>query len=85
MTILSQWMKMTDRGWFNQRIARRLVRLYPEADIIIFGHTHQPYVEWIAQTLLVNPGAVCPTRGEEQTVAQIQLGAGKPQVTIIPL
>jgi predicted phosphodiesterase len=85
MTILSQWMGLTNRGSFNQRIARRLVRLYPAADIIVFGHTHQAHVEWIGHTLLVNPGAVCPTRGEEQTVAQIQLGAGKPQVTIIPL
>jgi putative phosphoesterase len=85
MTILSQWTKLTDRGWYNRRIARRLVQLYPAADIIVFGHTHRAHVEWIGQTVLVNPGAVCPTQGEEQTVAQIELGAGKPQVTIIPL
>ena len=85
MIILSHAMGLTHRGQFNQQIARRLARLYPGADIIVFGHTHRAHVEWIGHTLFVNPGAVCPTQGEEQTVAQIQLGAGKPQVTIIPL
>jgi len=85
MSLLSHSMGLIHRGQFNQRMARRLARLYPTADIIVFGHTHRAHVGWIGHTLLVNPGAVCPTRGEEQTVAKIELGTGKPQVTIIPL
>ena len=31
-------------------------------DICIFGHTHQPKVEWFGQTLLFNPGSAGPKR-----------------------
>jgi len=35
--------------------------------------------------LLVNPGAVCPTRGKQPTVARLRLGAERPEVEIVPL
>lgn len=85
LDITAQSLKLTDNGNFNQRITRRLVQLYPTADIIVFGHTHRAHVEWIGRTLLINPGAVCSTRGEQQTVARLQLGAGRPDVEIIPV
>ena len=31
-------------------------------DICIFGHTHQPKVEWFGKTLLFNPGSAGPKR-----------------------
>jgi hypothetical protein len=43
------------------------------------------YVEQVGRALLVNPGAVCPTLGEQPTVARLQLGAGRPHVEIVPL
>jgi putative phosphoesterase len=84
LDITAQSLKLTDNGNFNQRIIHRLVQHYT-ADIIVFGHTHRAHVEWIGRTLLVNPGAVCPTRGEQQTVARLQLGEGKPDAEIIPV
>jgi hypothetical protein len=74
-----------DKGRFNERIARRLERLYPRADIIVFGHTHRAHVEWIGDTLLVNPGAVSPTLGEQPSVARMWLGMATPEVEILPL
>ncbi len=85
LDIVAQWLKLTDNIKFNQRIVHHLARLYPTADIIIFGHTHQAHVEWIGRTLLINPGAVCPAPKEQTTVARLQLGTQKPQVEIIPL
>jgi hypothetical protein len=70
---------------FNGRIARRLRALYPHADIIVFGHTHRAYVEWLGATLLINPGAVCPTLRERPSVARLTLGDGTPRVEIVPL
>lgn len=29
---------------------------YPDADIIIYGHTHRPLIERVGGTLVVNPG-----------------------------
>ena len=31
-------------------------------DICVFGHTHQPKVEWLGKTLLFNPGSAGPKR-----------------------
>ncbi len=70
---------------FNARIARGLRRLHPQADIIVFGHTHRVHVEWLGETLLINPGAVCPTLRERPSVARMTLGEGRPEVEIVPL
>jgi len=83
--ILTQQLGLTDNGDINRLAARRLARVYPEADVIVFGHAHRAHVEWIGHTLLVNPGAVCRSRGEQQTVAQLKIGKGKPEIKIIPL
>nr|HID14997.1 metallophosphoesterase [Anaerolineae bacterium] len=83
--MVAQRLGLTDNGHLNRRTVWRLVRLYPEADVIVFGHSHRAHIERVEHTLLVNPGAVCPTRGERPTVARLRLGAGRPQVEIIPL
>jgi putative phosphoesterase len=83
--VVAQRMGWTDNGQFNRHIVRRLARLYPMADVVVFGHTHRAHVEWSGRTLLVNPGAVCPTRGEQQTVARMRLGRGRPDAEIIPV
>ena len=33
-----------------------------QPDICIFGHTHQPKVEWFGKTMLFNPGSAGPKR-----------------------
>ena len=83
--MVAQWLRLMDNGHLNQQAAHRLAQLYPEADVIVFGHSHRAHVEWVGHTLLVNPGAVCPTRREQPTVARMWLGAGRPEVEIIPL
>lgn len=35
-----------------------------KADIICFGHTHQPYLDEIDNTLIINPGSVSYPRGQ---------------------
>jgi predicted phosphodiesterase len=74
-----------DRAYLNRRIARYLLSLYPAADIIVFGHTHRAYVEWIGDTLLVNPGAVWSMPGERPTMARLWLGDDPAQVEIVSL
>ena len=87
LDVLGQWMKVADKERLNQRLGHRLTRLYPGADVIIFGHSHRVHVEWVGDTLLVNPGAVCaaPVDPDPPTVARMRLGAGPPEVEIVPL
>jgi putative phosphoesterase len=84
--VFAENLRLTDNGALNRRSARRLARAYPEADIIVFGHSHRAHVAWIGDTLLVNPGAVLKSgRREQPSVARISIGEGKPTVEIIPL
>ncbi len=40
----------------------KLAAAYPEADVVVYGHTHQARVERVGRTLVVNPGAAGPAR-----------------------
>jgi putative phosphoesterase len=58
---------------------RRLSRRFPEAHVVVFGHSHEPLVEQVeGGPLLVNPGS--PTQRRRQpvhTVARLELRAGR--------
>jgi uncharacterized protein len=47
-------------GYFrpHRGLPRALKRRFPNADAIVFGHTHRPYAEVIDGALLFNPGGV---------------------------
>jgi len=84
--VFAENLRLTDNSALNRRNVRRLARVYPEADIIVFGHSHRAHIEWIGDTLLVNPGAVLKSGNREHpSVARIHLEKGKPEVEIIPL
>ena len=83
--MIGLWIHMTSRERLNRRTAHRLTRLYPGADVIVFGHSHRAHVERVGDTLLINPGAVCVTSADPPSVARLRLGAGPPEVEIVPL
>jgi len=45
----------------NDLMIRSLQHRFPEADVVIFGHSHRAEARWVNGTLFVNPGAVCET------------------------
>jgi putative phosphoesterase len=48
-------------GKFNlERYYRLLIQDFPDADLIIFGHTHYQKAIWVGSQLLFNPGAAYP-------------------------
>jgi hypothetical protein len=85
--LLVRLVRLRTNGDLNRRLAPRLLRGFPDADVIVFGHSHHAWLERFGGQLLVNPGAVCPTRGEQQTVARMTLMAGAPdvEVEILPI
>lgn len=46
------------RGYNFERYQKRLLRAFPEADVILFGHTHHAENRRIGRTLFFNPGSV---------------------------
>lgn len=41
---------------------RRVVEAHEGADLVVFGHSHNPVVEWVGGTLALNPGSAGPRR-----------------------
>jgi putative phosphoesterase len=64
----------------------KLVSLYPTAQVIVYGHTHQQLVTKAARRLVVNPGAAGARRFKLQPcVAKLYLRGGQADVELIPL
>jgi putative phosphoesterase len=53
------------RVWLWLGLARWLRRQFPDADVIVYGHTHQARVEQVDGALVFNPGAVYQVTGAE--------------------
>jgi len=58
--------------------AARMRRRFPEADLVVFGHSHQPLFERGEEVALLNPGS--PTwkrRAPKPTVARLVVADGR--------
>lgn len=63
-----------------------LLRRYPDADILVFGHTHRALVQRENGKLIVNPGAAGPRRFDVvPSVARLTLAPGQADVDIVPI
>ncbi|NLY54174.1 MAG: metallophosphoesterase family protein [Firmicutes bacterium] len=57
---------------------------FPNADVIIFGHSHQPYNQRHGKQLLLNPGSATDPRGEPRaSVAILYLELAGPRAEIV--
>ena len=63
--------------------AERLLARYTE-DVIVYGHTHKPLIEWNGSRLVVNPGAAGPRRFNlKPSVARMTVKSGRAEVEIV--
>ncbi len=63
-----------------------LIARYPDADILVFGHTHRALVHRAGTRLVVNPGAAGPRRFDiTPSVARLHLSPGRADVEIVPI
>ena len=64
----------------------RLAAAFPGCRVVVFGHSHQPFVDDDGSLLLLNPGsAVDPRRAKVPTVAILEIVAGQPKATLVEL
>lgn len=50
---------------------RKVVEAYPDADLVVFGHSHRPVVERVGGVLAVNPGSAGPRRFRDPVTAAL--------------
>lgn len=64
-----------------------LAEMFPEARVIVYGHTHQPLVREFGDKLVVNPGSAGHRRfGKPISAAHLILPAkGRPRAVLIEL
>ena len=54
---------------------KRNHRRFPDADVLIFGHSHRRLCRRVGRTLFLNPGAIAHARDETASVALLTLTA----------
>ena len=65
-----------------EKVAER----YPDADLVVYGHSHRAALSRIGNTVVVNPGSAGRRRFDDPvSVARAQLRAGEAHVTLVPL
>ncbi len=71
---------VTHGDQFGHPTPAKLHEAFPRAEIIVFGHTHLPLLEFVEKTVTVmNPGAAGPARfGAAPTVGIMELEPGIP-------
>jgi len=73
---------------FGQPTPAALRAAYPEADVIVYGHTHRPLLEMVDQTVTVmNPGGAGPQRYEvlpSVGIMELEMGL-PPRARLVPL
>lgn len=66
--------------------ARHTAEAHPDADLVVFGHSHRSEVERFGRTLAVNPGAAGHRRFRSvPSVALAEVHGGEITVTIVEL
>jgi hypothetical protein len=63
------------RMWPTAGLRPWLRRRFPDADVIVYGHTHKAAAETIGGTLIINPGAVYQVTPAEAD-ARLRRGPG---------
>lgn len=73
-----------------QKVKHTMNNLYYKAregrfDIVVFGHTHVPYLEKVEGIWFMNPGSPTYPRGSRPTYGLMELKPGKAELRIIEM
>ncbi|MCL7971636.1 MAG: metallophosphatase family protein [marine benthic group bacterium] len=65
---------------------RKLLARFPEARVIVHGHTHVPRCDAVGDVLIVNPGAAGRAqKGHSASVAVLEVSGGVPSIRHVDL
>jgi putative phosphoesterase len=71
---------------FGSPTPEKVAAAYPEAGLVVFGHSHRPLIRQVGATLAVNPGSAGRQRFRDPvTVALAEITDGKVTAQLIDL
>lgn len=71
---------------FGSPTPAKVAAAYPEAGLVVFGHSHKPVIERVGGVLAVNPGSAGPRRFRDPvTVALAELSEGRAEARLVHL
>lgn len=73
------------RDAFNAEMIKRNRRRFPDADVLIFGHSHRRLLRQVGPTLFLNPGAIANLPDEAPSVAILTIDAGDVRVEFVEI
>ena len=62
-----------------------VLREFPDVDVIVYGHSPDPYVKMHGGVLLFNPGSVVPRAGMSGSIGMLEISVNAIKGKIIPL
>ena len=68
-------------GTTNDKDMRLLGKAVGEG-VVLFGHTHRPFIKQVKKTLFVNPGSASRSRAGYNSAGILETGNKRPKVTI---
>lgn len=64
----------------------RMNEMFPGHRVVIFGHSHRPFIEDEGGLLLINPGSACDPRwARVPTVAILSVQDGRPKARLVEI
>ena len=71
---------------FGSPAPEKVAGAYPEAGLVVFGHSHKPVIQPVGPVLAVNPGSAGPARFRGPiTCALAEIADGRARVELIHL
>lgn len=79
---LAYWLNATRR---METLLGYVHRQFTDVDVIVFGHSHAPYMKMHGNTLLFNPGSLLPRFGRVGSVGLLEINATAIKARIVAI
>ncbi len=71
--LLARAFKRLGRARREQTLRDFVLGEFSQVDVIVFGHSHEPYIKMHGNVLLFNPGSVVPKPGQSGTLGILEI------------
>jgi putative phosphoesterase len=74
-SVIRQMVYQLNRTRRAETLLGYVLRQFNDVDVVVFGHSHTPYMKMHGSTLLFNPGSLLPRFGRVGSVGLLEINA----------